>query len=278
MEKRRYKVAKKKKREKGYASDLSDAEWALIEPYLRQKPGRGRKRTVNIRAVVNAIFYMNRTGCQWRFLPNDFPDYHVVEYYFRTWSWDGTWERINTALREQVRVESGKEPTPSLAIIDSQSVKTTEVGGDDGFDGGKRVNGRKRHVIVDTLGLLLKVIVDAASISDTAGGEELLASIRNKFPRLEKVLADQGYGSSLIEFAKKELDVEFDIVERPEGQKGFQVWPIRWIIERSFGWLNKFRRLSKDYEFNLISSESHIYLAFIRLMLGRLTIKPVRPV
>jgi putative transposase len=145
MDRRPYKVDKTKQEKKRYPSDLSDAEWLLIEPHLRQKPGRGRKRSVNIREVVNAIFYMNRTGCQWRFLPKDFPDYHIVEYYFRTWSWDGTLERINTLLREQLRVKDGKDPTPSLAIIDAQSVKTTEVGGDDGFDGGKKSERQKTY-------------------------------------------------------------------------------------------------------------------------------------
>ena len=260
-----------------YESDLDDQEHELIASELAQKPGPGRKRTVNIREIVNAIFYLLRTGCQWLMLPKDFPDYRHVWYYFNKWTLDGTWERINDILRRRVRVSSGKDAEPSAAILDSQSVKTTEVGGEDGYDAHKKVNGRKRHILVDTLGLLLEAVVSAASVQDSDGGEILLDSIKDKLPRLEKVWVDQGYKQWLIDLVNESFSFVLETVKRPEGQKGFQVIPQRWKVERTVAWLNRNRRLSKacpgrhrDYEYHTENSESMVYLASIRLMLRRL--------
>jgi putative transposase len=256
---------------KRYASDLDDQEFERIAPLVAQKEGSGKKRTVDIREVLNALFYRVRTGCQWRMFPKDFPAWYHVWYYYRTWRNDGTWEHINTILRREVRNQANRDPEPSVAIIDSQSIEATEMGGEKGFNPYKQVKGRKRNVMTDTLGLILFVVVCAASIADSDGAEYIFHETKGRFPRLRTVLVDQGYKSWLIAFAKRWFGLIVDIVQRAPDQREFVAQPQRWKIERTFGWLDWSRILSKEYERTTESSESDIYLASIRLMLRRLT-------
>jgi putative transposase len=259
---------------KRYASDLDDQEFERIAALVAQKEGSGKKRTVDIREILNAIFYRVRTGCQWRMFPKDFPAWYHVWYYFRTWRNDGTWERINTILRREARSNANRDPEPSVAIIDSQSIEATEMGGEKGFNPYKQVKGRKRNIMTDTLGLILFVVVCAASIADSDGAEYIFHETKGRFPRLHTVLVDQGYKNWLVEFAKSWFGMIVDIVQRSPEQHDFVAQPQRWKIERTFGWLNWSRILGKEYERTTESSESDIYLASIRLMLRRLTSSP----
>jgi len=255
---------------KPYPSDLTDAQWELVEPFVRGNPFGPQPVVHSRRAVLNAILYVTHTGVQWRYLPHDFPDWQSVYSYFRQWKKDGTLKLLHDVLRGKVRRKEGRSPQPTAGILDSQSVKTDVEAETRGYDAGKKVKGRKRHLLVDTLGLVLVAWLSSADVQDRDATGAVLPLAAEQFPTLQKVWADAAYEGPRVEAIAQKEGVEVEIVKRSDNTPGFVVQAKRWLVERTFGWLSRERRLSRDYERKEESSEAFVYLGMIRLMLGRL--------
>ena len=256
-----------------YPTDITDTHWAVLEPEIPAPRPGGRPRTTDMREVVNAIFYLTHEGCTWRALPHDFPPWRTVYNYFDAWKRDGIWDRLIDILRVRLRAAAGRATSPRVACIDSQSVKTAYAGQEVGTDGGKKVRGRKRHIVVDTLGLLLAVVVTAADVDDAKAAQRLFAKMPSKgFYRLEEVQADNRYHSPDLDrwLRVHHRGDEVVVVSREPGERQFVPLKSRWVVERTFAWLGRYRRLSRDYEHTPSSSEAVVKVAAIHHDLRRL--------
>jgi putative transposase len=257
-----------------YPSDLTDEEWEILKPIFEELDPytTGRRQTIDLREILNAIFYLNKTGCPWRYLPKDFPSYKIVNYHYNKWTDNRMLERVNTVLRQHLREKRDRNPEPTGAIIDSQSVKgTPESYVESGFDGGKLIKGRKRHIVVDTMGCLMVVWVHAANIFDGKAARQVITNLFSMLHTVKLIWADSAYsGAELSDWVLAQFECMLEVVRKEKGLQGFHVLPRRWVVERTFAWLIRSRRLNKDYERKPTSSEAQVYLASGRLLLRQI--------